>query len=61
MGRTPDGLNKRAVMTSFRLEPEEAEQLDRQVRARGWSTRSRYLRWLVDEDARKIEREGGGA
>ena len=47
-------------MTSFRLEPADAEQLDRQVRARGWNSRSTYLRWLINEDARKIERGEGG-
>jgi hypothetical protein len=58
MGRTPDGLSKRDVVTSFRLEPAEVDQMDRQRTMRGM-TRSRYLRWLVQEDGRKIRSEGG--
>jgi hypothetical protein len=57
MARTPDGLNKRAVVTSFRLEPAEVDQLDEQAMARGAMSRSTYLRWLVNEDKKKIAKE----
>jgi hypothetical protein len=47
-------------MTSFRLEEIEVEQLDSQARARGGMARSTYLRWLLDEDGKRIEKERRG-
>ena len=60
MARTPDGLTARTKMTSFRLEETEVDQMDRQARARGGMTRSTYLRWLLDQDNKRIAREQGG-
>ena len=57
MGRTPDGLNRRGVVTSFRLEPAEVDQLEAQAKQRGGMSRSTYLRWLITQDQSKIERE----
>lgn len=57
MARTPDGLSKRAKVTSFRLQDHEVDQLDRQAAQRGGMERSTYLRWLIDQDKRKIDRE----
>jgi hypothetical protein len=47
-------------MTSFRLEETEVSQLDRQARDRGGMSRSTYLRWLLEQDRKHIERERGG-
>jgi hypothetical protein len=47
-------------MTSFRLEETEVDQMDRQARARGGMSRSTYLRWLLDQDNKRIAREQGG-
>jgi len=58
MARTPDGLTARTKMTSFRLEATEVDQMDRQAVARGGMSRSTYLRWLIDQDKKRIEREG---
>jgi len=64
-GRKPDtGINRDTVRT-FRMTPQESQNMDIQSAYRGFKTASQYLRWLIRNDAEpsreaRFEREMKG-
>ena len=44
-----------------RLDPTEETNLDSQRAFRGGMTRSAYVRWLIKQDGKKIDREKGAS
>lgn len=57
MARTPDGAVAREISVTARMTTQGVEKLDTQRRARGGMTRSAYIRWLVNEDEKRLRRE----
>jgi hypothetical protein len=48
------------MVMGVRLTPEERRQFDIQRWKRGALSRAAYLRWLMDEDAKRLKREARG-
>lgn len=59
MVRTPDGPVARDAIVTFRITDTMGTQLDGQRAFRGGMSRSTYIRWLISQDAKRIERERG--
>jgi hypothetical protein len=60
MGRHPEGFKAREMVMGVRLTQEERKQYDIQRWKRGAMSRAAYLRWLMEEDADRMKREGWG-
>lgn len=59
MVRTPDtGIVREASITTRMTTPDVAD-MDSQRRERGGMSRSGYIRWLIREDKKRINREKG--
>lgn len=59
MVRTPDGSLPRESIVTFRVTAAMGAQVDAQRAFRGGMSRSTYIRWLIAQDAKRIEREKG--
>ncbi len=57
MVRTPDGPVAREAIVTFRITASMGTQLDGQRAFRGGMSRSTYIRWLIAQDAKRIEQE----
>jgi hypothetical protein len=59
MARTPDGAVTRDKFLHVRLTPTDEAALNRQRGLRGGMSASAYVRWLITQDGKRIEREKG--
>lgn len=59
MVRTPDGAVARDKFLHVRITPTDEAALTRQRSLRGGMSASAYVRWLIAQDGKRIEREKG--
>lgn len=57
MGRAPDRAVSRKHSITSRMDDDEVRDLDAGGARRGGMDRSTYIRWLVQEDKKRIARE----
>jgi hypothetical protein len=59
MGRAPDRAVSRKHSITSRMDDTEVADLDAGGRHRGGMDRSTYIRWLIQDDKKRIAREQG--
>jgi len=55
--RAPDGAMARTHSITSRMTTPQVGKLDRQHAYRGFPDRSSYIRWLIEQDGKAIDRE----
>lgn len=59
--RHPDGAMARTHSITSRMTTPQVQKMDLQHTYRGFPDRSSYIRWLIDQDGKAIDREKGAS